>query len=229
MMRLALGLLVALIISTNAGAQEKPKDMSLAQQGWREVLFENKKPNNYFTHEDGSIIVGTNESVSLLYKEVKVDLAQTPNLSWSWRVDVAVPPTNLRVKGEDDRSLAIYVSFPFDRENSNFFERFFYDLVAAIKGKETPGRVLSYVWGGDAEPGTITESPYLKSAGALITLQRAKSSGGDWYEETVNIVEDYKRVFGEDAPNQPYQIAISADSDDTKVPSMGWVNNIRFE
>lgn len=228
MERLALAFLVALTIITTASAQNKAKDMSLAEQGWHELLFDNKKPNNYFTHDDGSIIVGTNESVSLLYKEVSVDLAQTPKLSWSWKVDVAVPPTDLRIKGKDDRSLAIYVSFPFDYERAGFFERFFYDLIAAIKGKDTPGRVISYVWGGNAEPGTITESPYLKSAGALITLQKAQSSDGVWYDETVDIVKDYERIFGE-APNHPYQIAISADSDDTKLPSLGWVKNIRFE
>jgi len=228
MKRLALALVSAFIISTTASAQEKPRDLSLADQGWRELLFDNKKPNNYFTHEDGSIIVGTNESVSLLYKEVSVDLAKTPKLSWSWKVDVAIPPTNLRVKGEDDRSLALYVSFPFDYERSTFFERLWYDFVSAFRGKDTPGRVISYVWGGDAEPGTVTESPYLKSAGGLITLQRAKSSDGVWFDETVDIVKDYQRIFGEPA-NQPYQIAISADSDDTKIPSLGWVRNIRFE
>jgi hypothetical protein len=228
MMRLVLAGLVAFTISINANAQEKPKDMSLAEQGWREVLFDNKAPNNYFTHDDGSISVGTNESVSLIYKEVEVDLSKTPKLSWSWKVDVAIPPTDLRIKGKDDRSLAIYVSFPFDYERANFFERFFYKLVAAIKGEETPGRVISYVWGGDAQRGTISESPYLKSAGALITLREAKASGGEWFNETVDVVRDYERIFGE-PPNQPYQIAISADSDDTKLPSLGWVRDIRFE
>jgi len=216
------------MISSMVHAQEKPKDMGLADMGWQELLFDNKKANNYFSHDDGSIIVGTNESVSVLYKDVKVDLAQTPKLSWSWKVDVSVPVTDLRVKGKDDRSLAIYVNFPFDYERAGFFERLLRKLVVAFKGEDTPGRVISYVWGGDEEPGIVMESPYLKDAGALIPLRRVKEAGGVWFNETVDIAKDYERIFGE-PPNQPYQIAISADSDDTKIPSLGWVKNIRFE
>ncbi|MDV7340192.1 DUF3047 domain-containing protein [Terasakiella sp. A23] len=227
-MRIAIIFFGWMVFSLPAVAQEAPKDVLLKEAGWLELLFDGKKPNTFAAQSDGAIVVGSDESVSLLYKPLDVDLAKTPKLSWSWKVDKSVPVTDLSVKGKDDRSLALYVSFPFDYERAGFWERFTRDLVVAFKGEDTPGRVISYVWGGDEEPGAIIESPYLKSAGALIALQKAGTSNGQWFEQQVDVAKDYERIFGEPA-NKPYQIAISADSDDSKVMSLGWVKNIRFE
>lgn len=210
-----------------AFAQEAPVDPLLRENGWLELKFDGKTPNQFAGQSDGAILVATDNSVSLLYKPLEVDLEQTPKLSWSWKVDRSVPPTDLSTKGRDDRSLAIYVSFPFDYERAGFWERFVRDLVVAFKGEETPGRVISYVWGGNYAEGSVIESPYLKSAGALIALKQASDTTGQWMSETVDIAKDYQRIFGE-APNQPYQIAISADSDDTEKQSIGWVKDIQF-
>ncbi|NVJ91359.1 MAG: DUF3047 domain-containing protein [Methylocystaceae bacterium] len=225
MMRTGLFLGLLLLVSLTALAQEKPQDYLLEKDGWRILKFDDKNANRFAAQSDGTIFVSSDDSVSVLYKDVQVDLAQTPILSWSWKVDKSVPPTDLSTKGKDDRSLALYVSFPFDYERAGFWERFIRDIIVAFKGKDTPGRVISYVWGGNAEKGNILESPYLKSAGALIVLQKAQK--GDWVRESVNVAKDYERIFGQPA-NQPYQIAISADSDDTKVSSIGWVKDIKF-
>lgn len=208
-------------------AQETPKDAQLAQKGWRILSFEGKQENQFTTQERNIIAVQTNNSVSVLYKKVSVDVRKTPSLSWSWRVDHTVPASNLEEKGKDDRSLALYVSFPFDEERAGFWERFIRAFVVAFKGEDTPGRVLSYVWGSTEKPGTVLESPYLKSAGALIVLRGEKDVGGTWYRETVDIRADYQRIFGAPA-NHPFQIAISADSDDSAASSLGYVKDIKF-
>ncbi|NVK17599.1 MAG: DUF3047 domain-containing protein [Methylocystaceae bacterium] len=212
---------------TSAWAQEAPNDPMLRADGWLELKFDGKTPNQFAAQSDGAILVVSDKSVSLLYKPLEVNLEHTPKLRWSWKVDRTVPATDLSTKGRDDRSLAIYVSFPFDYERAGFWERFIRDIVVAFKGEDTPGRVISYVWGGNYPQGSVIESPYLKSAGALIALKQATSTTGQWMDETVDIAKDYERIFGE-PPNQPYQIAISADSDDTEKKTIGWVKDIRF-
>lgn len=227
-MRVIIMVLLGLFLISHAQAQEAPQDPLLKERGWLELLFDNKKPNVFATQSDGAIMVGSDASVSLLYKPVSVDLTETPNLSWTWKVDRSVPPTDLSVKGKDDRALALYISFPFDEARAGFWERFIRSIVVALKGEDTPGRVISYVWGGEYETGEVIESPYLKSAGALIALQKAKAQTGEWVSEQVNIAADYERIFGEPA-NKPYQIAISADSDDTKSQSIGWIKDLEFK
>lgn len=227
-MRFIITVLTALAVAPHAVAQQAPQDALLKERGWLELLFDNKKPNIFATQSDGAIMVGSDASVSLLYKPLSVDLTQTPTLSWSWKVDRSVPPTDLSVKGKDDRSLALYVSFPFDEARAGFWESLTRGIVVALKGENTPGRVISYVWGGDYEAGQVIESPYLKSAGALIALQKATAPSGQWVKQQVNVAADYERLFGVPA-NQPYQIAISADSDDTESQSIGWIKDLEFK
>lgn len=208
-------------------AQDAPDDAALMKQGWHVLTFDQKLPNRFNQNVDKAIVVETDNSVSVLYKKVAVDLAQTPKLSWSWKVTDSIGPSDLEKKGQDDRPLALYVSFPFDEERASFWERFVRAFIVAIKGEDTPGRVLSYVWGSTQERGTVLESPYLKNAGALIVLRGTPDVGTTWHRETVDIAADYERIFGMPA-NQPFQIAISADSDDSKATSLGYVKDIGF-
>jgi len=220
-------LVVCLLSGSIAQAQERPEDEGLVTQGWRILSFDGQAQNRFLSHANGKIEVKTEKSVSVLYKKIDVDLTATPRLQWAWKVDKPIPATDLTKRGQDDRSLALYVSFPFDEERAGFWERFIRSLVVTFKGEDTPGRVLSYVWGGSVPRGTVLESPYLKSAGALIALKGAGDATGTWHHEVVNIAQDYERVFGVPA-NQPYQIAISADSDDSGASGRGYVRNIRF-
>lgn len=220
-------LVICLLSASLALAQERPEDEALAAKGWRVLSFDGQAQNRFLLHESGKIEIETENSVSVLYKKIDVDLETTPRLQWAWKVDKPIPATDLTKRGQDDRSLALYVSFPFDEERAGFWERFIRSIVVAFKGEDTPGRVLSYVWGGDVPSGTVLESPYLKSAGALIALKGAGDATGTWHHEAVNIAQDYERVFGVPA-NQPYQIAISADSDDSGANGRGYVRDIRF-
>jgi hypothetical protein len=58
-------------------------------------------------------------------------------------------------------------------------------------------------------------------------LRPADSLTGQWFEERVDLVADYREAFGEGPPN-PAQIAISADTDDTRSTSRGFVADIAF-
>ncbi|MDX1542277.1 MAG: DUF3047 domain-containing protein, partial [Geminicoccaceae bacterium] len=164
---------------------------------------------------DGAIQVESERGVSLIQRPVDVDVRATPILTWRWRVDEGVPPTDLTEKGGDDRSLAIYVTFPFRPEEASFFERMKRQLVEAVAGAAAPGRVISYVFGGDGARGDLQPNPWFGEAGATVILRPASATRGEWFEERVDLAADYERVFGS-PPDDPTHLAISADSDDTR-------------
>jgi hypothetical protein len=58
-------------------------------------------------------------------------------------------------------------------------------------------------------------------------LRPADSPTGQWFEERVDIAQDYREAFGEDPPD-PTQVAISADTDDTGSTSRGFVADLAF-
>jgi hypothetical protein len=203
-----------------------PTGPDLEAAGWRELEVKGKPANRFNGHPDGSIEVISSSSVSRLYRAIEVDLDDTPVLTWRWRVDEPVPPTDLTQKG-DDTALTIYVGFPWDPGEASFTERLTRPLVEAYAGEDAPGRVLAYVFGGDHPRGEWVASPHLRSAGGMCVLRPADSPTGQWFEERVDLVEDYRAAFGEDPPD-PTQIAISADTDDTGSTSRGFVGNLAF-
>ena len=62
----------------------------------------------------------------------------------------------------------------------------------------------------------------------MIPRQRGSSRVGEWVEESIHIVEDYRRAFGEDPPSRA-RIAIMNDSDNTGEAAVSWVDWIRVE
>ena len=67
-------------------------------------------------------------------------------------------------------------------------------------------------------------SPYTDRA-RLIALEKGPPKVGEWVEESVNILEDYRKAFGVDPPSAA-NIAIMNDSDNTGEKSVSFVGFI---
>jgi hypothetical protein len=212
---------------TLAGPALADIDARLRAEGWQEITFDRKTPNRFRTDSSGTLLVESDRSVSLIQMPIDVDLDATPFLSWRWRVEQQAPPSDLGVKGEDDRSLALYVAFPFVPEEASIMERMKRAVVEAVAGKDAPGRVLMYVWGGDGTRGDQIESPHMGGSGIITILRPATMEPAIWFDEAINIAEDYRRIFGSEPPD-PISLAIGADTDDTMSRVRGAVTDINF-
>jgi hypothetical protein len=221
---LPLAAILSLGLTPMAGAVVAPE---LEAKGWRELPNPNKPENVFSVGPDGAVEVVSQGSVSTLYRPVAVNLQERPLLTWRWRVDEAAPATDLSAKGEDDCSLAVYVGFPYDSGQASLFERMKRSMVESWAGEDAPGRVLRYVFCGDHRQGTTVESPYLGEAGTIKVLRSADSPTGEWFEEQVDLVADYRAAFDE-APPDPSQIAIQADTDNTDSASRAQVADLAF-
>jgi hypothetical protein len=218
---------LALLLTLAPGIAGAVLTSGLEAQGWRELPNPHKAENRFSLGPDGAIEVASKDSVSTLYKPVAVDLAQRPILTWRWRVDQAAPATDLAAKGEDDCSLAVYVGFPYQPERASFVERMKRQLVESWAGENAPGRVLRYVFCGAHPRGEVVKSPYLGSAGMIRVLRPASSPTGAWFKEQVDVAADYRQAFGEE-PQNPSQIAIQADTDNTHSTSRAEVADLAF-
>lgn len=202
-------------------------DEALLASGWEEVTFDGKIANRFSANGADAIAVESEGSVSLLQRPLDVDLEATPLLAWNWQVMAAAPPTDLAVRGEDDRSLALYIAFPFVPEEAGVMERMKRAVIESTVGKDAPGRVLVYVWGGKGARGERVPSPHLGKAGAMIILRPAKTPLGEAFDETVDIAADYRDAFGSEPP-APLSLAIGADTDDTKSMAKGLITGLEF-
>jgi hypothetical protein len=189
-------------------------DPRLGALGWQEMTFRDKPGNTYMLEPDGSIRIESRASVSVLWLELPSDPLATPILRWRWRIDQAVPPTDLRRRGGDDRSLAVHVAFSYVAERASLLERSVRTILGSIAGRELPGRLLTYVWGGDGGSPGWFDNPYLPTGNRIRVLRGVGAPTGAWLEERVDIAADFREAFGEE-PTQVVQVGVGADSDDT--------------
>lgn len=223
-----MSLRAALLLAVVAVAHAETVPADLAADGWRAFTFAGLRPNRFIGHDDGTIEVVSDDSASALYRPLDVDFAAAPCLAWQWRVDEAMPPTDLRRRGRDDRPIALYVAYPYDPAHASFWESVVRAFVELFHGADAPGRIVAYAWGGFGARGQVQRSPYLQAAGGFVLLRPGRDQpDGVWLDEMVDLEADYERVFGDPA-NPPTQLALFADSDDTDSRSRAFVRAIRF-
>ena len=186
----------------------------LKEQGWEHITFDNKQPNRFASCGEDCVDVKTDGSVSMIGKEFDADLSKMPVLNWEWRIENRVVESDLSTKGEDDRAVALYVTFPYDPNAASFSEKIMRPLVEIVRGTDAPSRMLSYVWGGFGNPGDMIESPFFGAINAMIICRNAGAPVGEWVNEEANIIADHERAFGS-TPTKTAHMLLAADSDDT--------------
>ena len=218
-------ILFAITISVPVAASSLSSN--LVSQGWEEITFDGKQENRFSACGQNCVEVETKSSVSMIGKQSSNNLVDTPILNWQWRIENPVTLSNLEIKGEDDRAVAIYVTFPYDPNTATFIEKLSRPIFELFRGPDTPSRMLSYVWGGLGNPGDLIESPYFGGVNAIFINRNKNDPVGKWVVERVDVVADHKRALGF-APNAISHILIGADSDDTETTNRATVRDIKF-
>ncbi len=228
---LAFGVILATLAATAslASAKEAGSELSsdLQAAGWQLLEVPGKDTAQFIQQGPEHIGVQADKAVGFLYRPLDENVGHKRRLVWRWRVDEAVPPTDLSRAPGDDRSLAVHLVFPIDEDRLSFWESLelgFTRLVAPPMA----GMVLTYVWGGTHSEGTVLANPYLSRQGRIIVLRRGDMPMGRWQSEEIDFVADFRKAFGY-GPPAPIYVAISADSDDTGGRVLGRIDGLAFD
>lgn len=173
--------------------------------GWETLSFRGRAPAEFRAQGADTLNVRAEEGVSVLWRALPASFHDASAAEWRWRVDAAVPATDLGLRSGDDRSLALY--FLFSEDGSAAPPR---SLQAALRR----GQALVYVWGGDAPARSVVQAPSLRGRGLLVIQEPAGGPTGAWLSEAVDLRADFRRAFGTE-PGALVGVAVSADSDDT--------------
>ena len=138
-------------------------------------------------------------------KQVEWDLGAYPWLSWSWRPREFPKGGDERDSGANDSVLAVYLLVPYSR----------------ITGP----KAMKYIWSEKVPVGTHLNSNY--GLTQVLVLKSGLVGRDEWSEQKVNVLEDYKKYFGESDTPRPAGIAVLTDSDDTKSSAQGDYANFR--
>jgi hypothetical protein len=145
-------------------------------------------------------------SASALIYRITLDPKTYPGLSWSWKIGRTIGKGDERTKGGDDYAARVYVVFP-----SALFWR---------------TRAVNYIWANRLPRGAFLPNAYTGNA-VMVAVESGDGNAGRWIDEERNLVEDYRRAFGEDPPKVG-AVAIMTDTDNTGEQAVAWYGAIRF-
>ena len=112
-MRLILAILIgAIMIEFQTVPVALAVTLDLERAGWMVLALPGKDETRFVGLPNGAIEVSAENGAAFLYREVPPAERKNQRLSWRWRVDETMPPTDLALKGSDDRPLALHVWFP---------------------------------------------------------------------------------------------------------------------
>lgn len=197
-------------------------------QDWKDFYFPKiKQHSTYSIGKEGELtflMANSSASASALMLKREIDVYETPGIRWSWRTDNVYEDGDLRTKKGDDSPLRVYIMFEYDPERASAGMRLKYGIAKALYGKYPPHASLNYVWASKAPKGTVLASAYTDRS-RMIVMRSGLEEAGQWLLEEANILEDYRRVFGEDPPPKA-RLAVMNDSDNTGESAVSYMDFI---
>jgi hypothetical protein len=161
-------------------------------EGWKSRGGDESAVYRVRSNKEAYLEASAENSDVAIAKEFAYELDEYPYLKWQWRVLKLPKGGDERFKETGDSAAAIYVIFEgFLRPNT-----------------------IKYVWSSSLPLGTTIESPY-NSKTKIVVLRNQRSPLEEWIPETVNVYNDYKRLFGGE-PKQVQAIGLMSDSDNTR-------------
>ena len=169
---------------------------------------DNKTSYTVGTNENGNYLKAVaDNAASGLGKEIKIDLNKTPFINITWKIE------------KDLRGI---------KENTKKGHDYAARVFAIKKTGATPlsNRAINYVFSSNSEVGENRPSPYTKKSIDNV-LATTKDNLNVWVTVKANVKEDFKK-FHDLNVNELDGLAIMADTDNSKMKSISYFQNIFF-
>ena len=174
---------------------------------WEKKSFQGETSYTVVSEGSGHVLHARSQgAASGLVCKKEYRLQDSPLLSWRWKVSNIIPGGDETKKSTDDYAARVYVIFPHW-----FFPR---------------TKTISYVWGNKLARGAALASPYTSNA-QLVAVESGAEKVGEWLTERRNVLEDYRRLFGEEPPTVG-AIAIMTDTDNTGASAEAWYDDLQI-
>lgn len=198
--------------------------------GWQKwTLSRFKKPTQYqLVDYDGRTVVkaSARASASGLVHPLRVNPLEYPFLQWRWKVTELIATADNTAKHADDSPVRVVVSFAGDIDGLPLEERLFFDHIRLLTGQALPYATLVYLWENRAPRNSVIPNRHTARI-KMIVAESGREKLGVWQEVRRNVVEDFRRAFGEE-PGMITAVGIMTDTDNTGENVHAYYGDIRF-
>ncbi|MBL7050519.1 MAG: DUF3047 domain-containing protein [Nitrospira sp.] len=214
---------LALADEDNVYLREEFNDL----EEWEPLHFDKIDEHSLYSilKEEGSYLKAeSNASASGIVHKRDFNVYDHPKVRWRWKVSNVYEKGNALKKSGDDYPVRIYIMFKYDPETASFGKKIKYGLAKKLYGKYPPDSSLNYIWANRRHEERIIPNSYTSQA-MMILLQYGGENTGKWFEQEVDVLEDYRKAFGEEPPAVA-SLAVMNDSDNTKESAVSYVDYI---
>ena len=169
---------------------------------------DNKTLYTLGSNENGNFLKAVADNgASGLGKEIKINLNKTPFLNITWKIE-----KDLSGIKEDTK------------KGHDFAARVF--AIKKTGATLLSNRAINYVFSSNNDVGFNSPSPYTKKSVDNV-LASTKENLNEWITVKANVKEDFKKFHNLDV-NELDGLAIMADTDNSKMKSISYFQNIYF-
>ena len=213
-MKIFLNILISSIITINLCLADELKVFDFTEAELSELQVrkvrgaDNKTLYTIGTNNDGNYLKSVaDNAASGLGKEIKIDLNKTPFINITWKIEKDLSGIKENTKKGHDYAARVFV-------------------IKKTGATPLSNRAINYVFSSNNEVGSNWPSPYTKKSIDNV-LASTKNNLNQWITVKANVKEDFKK-FHELDVNELDGIAIMSDTDNSKMKSVAYFQNIYF-
>ena len=169
---------------------------------------DNKTVYSIGSNDNGNFLKAiADNAASGLGKQIKIDLNKTPFINITWKIEKDLKGIKENTKKGHDYAARVF---------------------AIKKTGATPlsNRAINYVFSSNSQVGENRPSPYTKKSIDNV-LASTKDNLNEWVTVKSNVKKDFKKFHNLDV-NELDGLAIMADTDNSKMESISYFQNIYF-
>ena len=213
-MKIFLNILIIAILSINLSSADELQvfdftETELAELKVRKVRgADNKTVYTIGTNDNGNYLKSVaDNAASGLGKEIKIDLDKTPFINITWKIEKDLSGIKENTKKGHDFAARVFV-------------------IKKTGATALSNRAINYVFSSNEDIGNNWPSPYTKKSIDNV-LSTTKNNINEWVTVKANVKEDFKKFHNLDV-DELDGVAIMADTDNSKMKSISYYQNIYF-
>ena len=186
------------------------------------VMPANARTKYHLAQVDGAVALeaDADEGGSGMYRKIRIDPRTHPILEWNWRLPR--PPSGAAWSA----SPPILLSLGFDGDPSklDILARIKLRMAKALTATGLPYASLLYVWRSDVPVDTIESNRHTDRV-RMVVVESGEDRLDRWVTVRRNVLEDYRKAFGEE-PGNIVAIGVLTDVGDDGSPRRAFYGDI---
>lgn len=203
-------------------------DPNMLPPDWQRItLNDQKRPTEYRLEQDaGRPVLHAHAAAAAmaLAHAAPSDWRKLPSLRWRWKVSAPLATADSRDGSREDAAARVILTFEGDRHALSLLDQATLAIGSQFAGRTMAYATLMYIWSAHDPVGTVIDNPHTSRVKMIVA---SNGPGGRWQSVSVNWAADYRRCFGEAAPELS-AYGVMTDTDNTGETVDAWYGDISF-